>query len=79
MWSAGLLSPSVHRLLRSLVHAQGLVRGHRTRIRHVAVRVRMEEVAVRFGNVWNTLLGQRCHESLVADDAFLSLNPGTLL
>ena len=28
--------------------------------------------------VWNKLLGQRCHESLVAVDDFMSLKTGTL-
>ena len=78
MSSADLLARSVHRLLRPPVHAEALVRGRRTRIRHVAVRVQLEEDAVRFDNVWNKLLGQRCHEIFVARDAFMSLNPGTL-
>ena len=70
---------TVHRLLRSPAHAERLVRGRRTRIRSVAVGVQREEDAVRFGNVWNKLLGQRCHESLVAVDAFMSLDLGHTL
>ena len=38
---------SVHRLLRSPVRAERLVRGRRT-----AVRAQLEENAVRFDNVW---------------------------
>ena len=78
MWSADLFGPSVHRLLRLPVHAEGLVRGRLTRICHVAVRIQMGEEAVRFDIVWNKMLGQRCHESLVAVDALISLNPWTL-
>ena len=50
----------------------------RTGFRDVAVRAQLNEDAVHFDNVWNKLLGQRCHESLVAVDAFMSFNPGTL-
>ena len=50
----------------------------RTRFRDVAVRAQLNEDAVHFDNVMIRLLGQRCHESLVAVDAFMSSNPGTL-
>ena len=50
----------------------------RTGFRDVAVRVQLNEDAVHFDNVLIKLLRQRCHESLVAVDAFMSLNPGTL-
>ena len=73
MWSTDLPAPSVRRLLRSPVHAERLVRGRRTKIRHVAARVPLEEIAVRFDNVRKKLLGQRSHESLVAVDAFKPL------
>ena len=50
----------------------------RTGFRDVAVRIQLNEDAVHFDNVLIRLLGQRCRESLVAVDAFISLNPGTL-
>ena len=49
----------------------------RTRTRQVTARMQMEEDAIRFDNVWNPVLGQSCHESLDAVDAFTSLNRAT--
>ena len=68
MWSADHLTRGARRLLLSFMHAEGLVRARRTGIRHVAVRVPLEENAVRFDKVWNKLLGQHSLKSLVAVD-----------
>ena len=51
---------------------------YHTRTRHVTARTQLEDVAVRFDNGWNRLLGQSCDEVHVLESGDTSGQPTQL-